>query len=240
MLESLIFFALLWVLWLVSSRQQKRRVILPVAIIGVIYLFLTSPIGVDLANHGLTFALPPDTGEKADAIIILGRGESLRSHRVEVASKLWKAQRAPQIFVSGMLDAEESISQLQNWGISKIYLSGERCSQTTEENAQFTTAVLHPQGIQKILLLTDAPHMLRSQILFQSFGFKVIAHSIPLPTNWSTNDRLGTVIREYVGLIIYRWQGRLRQRTQDEIDHPNVEVTDRLKAWHCHVSGEKN
>jgi uncharacterized SAM-binding protein YcdF (DUF218 family) len=240
MLESLIFFAALWVLWIVSSRQQKRRFILPVAIIGVSYLFLTSPIGVTLVNHGLTFTLTPDTGEKTDAIVILGRGDSLRSNRVEVASKLWKEQRAPQIFVSGMLDAEESISQLQNWEIPKIYLSGERCSQTTEENAQFTSAVLHPQGIQKILLLTDAPHMLRSQILFQSFGFKVIAHTIPLPIHWSMNDRLGTVIREYVGLIIYWWQGRLRQRTQDEIDHPTLEVTDRLKAWNCRVSGEKN
>jgi uncharacterized SAM-binding protein YcdF (DUF218 family) len=239
-MEFLIFFAVLWVLWLVSSRKQKRRFILPIAIIGVSYLFLTSPIGVALANHGLTFALPPDTGEKTEVIVILGRGESLRSNRVEVASELWKAQRAPQIFVSGMLDAEESIVQLQNWEIPKIHLSGERCSQTTEENAQFTAALLHPQRIQKILLLTDAPHLLRSQILFQSFGFKVIAHSIPLPTHWSTNARLGTVIREYVGLITYRWQGRLRQRTQDEIDRPNVDVIDRLKAWNCRVSGEKN
>lgn len=239
MLESLIFFATLWVLWLVSSRRRKRRVILPLATIGLSYLFLTSPIALALASLGLTFSLPPDAGEKTDAIVILGRGEPLRSYRVEVASDLWQARRAPKIFASGMLDAEEAIAKLQNGGIPKIQLSGERCSQTTEENAQFTAAVLHPQGIHKILLLTDAPHMLRSQILFQSFGFMVTPHPIPLPLHWSTTEQLGSVLREYVGLISYRWQDRLRQRTQSEIDRPAAEVTDRLKTWNCRVLGEK-
>lgn len=236
MLESLLFFAALWVLWTIGSRRWKRQVILPVGIIGSIYLFLTSPITLALALHGLTFSLPPDPGEPTEAIVILGRGESFRSHRVEVASELWLAKRAPTIFVSGMLDAEEAIDQLQERGIPKLQLSGERCSQTTEENAQFTTAVLYPQGINKILLVTDAPHMLRAQILFQSFGFKVIPHPISLSIQWSTPKQIGLVLREYIGLISYRWQDRLRQRTPAEIERPEPKVTYRLKAWNCRIS----
>jgi uncharacterized SAM-binding protein YcdF (DUF218 family) len=235
MLESLLFLAAIWVWWLVSSRRWKRRVILPVGIIGLTYLLLTSPIALALAIQGLTFSLPPDTGAQTDAIVILGRGESLRSRRVEVASELWLAKRAPTIFVSGMLDAEEAIAQLQEHGIPKLQLSGERCSQTTEENAQFTAALLHPQGMQKILLVTDAPHMQRSQILFQSFGFKVIAHPIALPVQWSTRKLTSVVLREYLASIGYRWENRLRQRTPTEIAHPEPKITYRLKAWNCRI-----
>jgi uncharacterized SAM-binding protein YcdF (DUF218 family) len=236
MLESVLFFAALWVGWLVSSRRYQRKVILPVGIIGSIYLLFTSPIGLAIALQGLTFALPPDTGESTEAIVILGRGEPLRSHRVEVASELWLAKRAPTIFASGMLDAQEAIAQLQELGIPQLQLSGERCSQTTEENAQFTTAVLQPQGIHKILMVTDAPHMLRAQLLFQSFGFQVVPHPIALPQQWSTRKQIGVVLREYVASIGYRWQDRLRQRTPAEIDRPEPQVTYRLKAWNCRLS----
>ena len=235
-MEPLIFFTTLWILWLIGSRRWRRLVIRPLAIMGVVYLGLTSSVMLDLASQGLTSNLPQDSGEKADAIIILGRGQPFRSTRVELATKLWQDKRAPMIFVSGMLDAEEIISQLQNKGIPKPKLSGERCSQNTEENAQFTKAVLQSKGVRKILLVTDFPHMPRSQILFQSFGFKVIPHPIALPTQWNTTDQLGIVLREYLGLTVYRWQGRLRDRTQAEQDHPSELVSDRLKTWNCLVN----
>lgn len=235
MLKLLVFVAALWVWWLVSSRQRRRRVILPVAIVSAIYLFSTSPLALALANQGLTLAFPPDNGEQTEAILLLGRGEPLRSHRVEAVSELWLARRAPKIFASGMLDAKEAIDRLQQLGIPQYQLSGEGCSQTTEENAQFTAAVLHPQGIRKILLVTDAPHMWRSQILFQSFGFIVIPHPIDLPSHWGTTKQLGTVLREYIGLISYRWEDRLRQRTPAEIDRPAEIIIDRLKNWHCRI-----
>lgn len=235
MLESLIFFASLWVWWLVSSPRRKRRVILPVGIIGSIYLFLTSPVALNLASRGLTFALVPDLGEPTDAIAILGRGGALRSERVAVAAELWQAKRAPKIFVSGRFDAELAIAKLQELGIPNPQVSGESCSRTTEENAQFTAAELHPQGIKKILLLTDFPHMLRAQLLFESFGFHVTTHPLPLPQKWSTTKQLGSIFREYAALIGYRWQDRLRPRTQSEIDRPDADITYRLNTENCRL-----
>lgn len=233
-MELLGFFAV-WVWWLVSSRRW-RRIILPIAIAIAICLFCTSPLALNLGIQGLTFAILPDTGEQTETILLLGRGEILRSHRVETARELWLARRAPKIFASGMSDAQEAIEGLQKLGIPKHQLSGERCSQTTEENAQFSTAVLQPQGIRKILLVTDVPHMWRSQILFQSFGFKVIPHPIDLPSDWTTTDRWGTVLREYAGLLGYWCEDRLRQRTPAEIDRPAELITARLKDWHCHIA----
>ncbi|MCY7333899.1 MAG: YdcF family protein [Pseudanabaena sp. CAN_BIN31] len=234
-MEFLIFFAVLWVLWSMSSRRWKRQIIYPLAIMGLVYAFLTSQFMLTLASQGLMSTLPQDSGERTDAIVVLGRGEPFRSKRVELAAELWQSQRASTIFVSGMLDAEEMIAELHEQGIPKSQLSGERCSQTTEENAQFTSAVLRQQGIKKILLLTDVPHMLRSQILFQNFGFTVIPRPIALPVSWSTTRQLSIVLREYAGLIGYHWQSRLRQRTQEEIDRPSEKVTYRLKAWNCQV-----
>ena len=234
-MEVLIFFATLWVLWLISSRWWKRQIILPLAIIGLIYVIITSPVGLTLVNQGLTFTIPQDSGEKVDAIVVLGRGDSLRAGRVELAAKLWKQDRAPIIFISGMLDAEEIITDLQGYGISKLKLSGERCSQNTEENAQYTTAVLYPQGIKKILLITDSPHMLRSRTLFQNYGFQVISYQLPLTEQWSANQQLIAMLREYAGLMSYHWQGRFRQRTPDEITNPSQQVKYRLKEWNCYL-----
>lgn len=235
-MESLIFFAILWLLWLISPRWWQRRIILPIAIIGLIYLFITSSIMLALASQGLTFSLPQDSGEKVDAIVILGRGEPLRARRVELGAELWEQKRAPIVFVSGMLDVEEIITQLEHKGVSKLQISGERCSQTTEENAQFTTALLYPKGIQRILLLTDLPHMLRSQILFKSYGFNVIPHVIPLPLHWSTTKQLKVVLREYAALVHYQWNGYLRTRTKEEIVHPSEKVRDRLNNWNCRLN----
>jgi len=201
-------------------------------------MFVTSPIMLGLACQGLTFALPKDIGEQADSIVILGRGEPLRSKRVELGSELWQQKRAPRVFVSGMLDAEEIITQLEGKGIPKHQIIGERCSQNTEENAEFTSAILHPQGIKKILLLTDLPHMLRAKILFQDFGFTVIPYPIALPLQWDTAKQLEVVFREYAGLFHYQWQGYLRQRTQDEIDRPSEMVVDRLKNWNCQINSK--
>jgi len=236
MMESLIFFAVIWLLWLISSRSWKRRFVLPLAIIGLLYLFVTSPIMVALANQGLTLAIPQDSGENADAIVILGRGEQLRSPRVNSGSELWQQKRAPKIFVSGMLDAQEIIMYLEQKGVPNLQISGEKCSQNTEENAQFTTALLYPQGIQKILLVTDVPHMLRSQILFQSYGFKVIPHMISLPLQWSNNKQLKTILREYAALVHYQWNGYFRNKTQEEIVNPSEKVSDRLKNWNCRIN----
>ncbi len=235
-MELLIFFAVLWLLWLISPRYWKRRFILPVAIIGLIYLFITSPIMLTLASQGLTFSIPQDSGEKVDAIVILGRGESLRKPRMVLGKDLWQQKRAPKIFVSGMLDAEEIIAYLENKGVSRLEISGEKCSQNTEENAQFTTALIYPQGIRNILLVTDSPHMLRSQTLFQSYGFKVIPRMIDLPVQWSTNKQLKAVLREYAALVNYQWNGQLRSRTQEEILNPSEKVSDRLKNWNCRIN----
>ncbi|XHX80365.1 MAG: YdcF family protein [Stenomitos frigidus ULC029] len=235
-MEALILLALIGLLWLISSRRWRQRFLLPIAVASALYLGGVSPIGVTLATQGLTAFLPPDSGEAVDAIVVLGRGDAVRSQRLEVAERLWRKQRSPKIFASGMLDAEFMLEQFKQNGISAQAVSGERCSQSTEENALFTSALLHPQGVQKILLVTDYPHLLRSMLTFRALGFIVLPYASELPRHWSSQRQILLLLREYIGLAQYALTNRFRQRSTFELEHPPVDVILKLNTWNCKLS----
>lgn len=229
----LILLALLGVLWFISSQRWKRHLITQIAMLLLVYLVATSPPMVALATQGLVLPLPADSSVAVDAIVVLGRGELLRNRRVEIASQLWQAKRAPKIFASGMTDTPRIIEILQATGIPRQMLGGESCSQTTEENALFTAAILYPQGVRQILLITDPPHMLRSLLTFRSFGFTVIPYTSPLPPNWTSAERTRLVSREYLGLVSYALLGHFQRRPDTQLKHPPAAVLEKLATWHC-------
>jgi uncharacterized SAM-binding protein YcdF (DUF218 family) len=228
----LILLALLWVVWLLLPRRSRRILKLPmlgIALGGV----LISPIGVKLGLWGLTAFVPPDSGEPVQAIVVLGRGEDLRVSRVAEVQALWQDDRAPRIFASGMSDAKAIIQALEAAGIPGERLTGEECSQSTEENALFTNAILRPQGIEKILLVTDPPHLLRSFLLFRSFRFDVIPHSSSIDLLATSQERFKTEMREYFGLIQYALTGEFIPRSLDRLNRPPAEVTHKIRNWRC-------
>jgi uncharacterized SAM-binding protein YcdF (DUF218 family) len=179
-------------------------------------LVITSPPGVALAAQTLTRFVPSDSGQRADAIVILGRGAKLAEARITAAVSLWQANRAPQVFVSGVWEAKPLIGQLAARGVPASALKGEGCSLTTEENAQFTARNLLPQGVKRIVLVTDSPHMLRSLLTFRSLGFEIMPHSVPLPDELGQREAALIWLREYGGLISYGLKGRFLERTVGE------------------------
>lgn len=234
-MEALILLTLLGIIWLVSSRRWRRTFVTPLIVVLLILLGITSPPGIALATQGLTFSLPQDSGEVVDAIVLLGRGETLRQNRVERIEEIWQEKRATQLFISGMSDAQIIAEQLIKNGIAKQFIDGESCSQFTKENALFTAAILRPQGIQKILLVTDAPHMLRSLLVFRSFGFTVIPQTSPLSRQLSTPAKVRLILREYLGLVGYALAGEFRSRPATEIETPPVAVTQKIADWNCRI-----
>ncbi|MBW4518489.1 MAG: YdcF family protein [Scytolyngbya sp. HA4215-MV1] len=216
------------ILWLISSRRWRRRVIIPATGFLLTYLIATSAWGLSLLTQGMLIFLPKDSGEAVDTIAVLGRGETLQHRRIELAEQLWRAKRAPKIFISGMTDAPYMIEQLKDLGIPAQVLGGERCSESTKENVQLTSGILYPQGIQKILLITDPPHMLRSVLLFQSYGFKVVPHLSPLPPQFNPREHLLLILREYAALVQYAMTGQFKQRTVAELRQPSAEVIEKI------------
>ncbi|PSB25158.1 YdcF family protein [Stenomitos frigidus] len=203
-------------LWSRRLRWYRRRTHVVVAL-TLACLLITSPPGLALVTHALTSQIPADSGAKAEAIVVLGRGARFMNDRVDVTAALWQAKRAPLIFVSGRGDAKRITRQLLEKGIPSDVLDGENCSLTTEENAQFTADLLIPKGMKQIILVTDAPHMLRSRLTFQSLGFDVIAHPNDLPSNLGYREHIELVAREYGGILSYVLRGRFHEREAAEL-----------------------
>ncbi|WNZ26176.1 YdcF family protein [Leptolyngbya sp. NK1-12] len=157
-------------------------------------------IGLSISDRVLTLGLPSDPGTPVEAIVILGRGPGWQAARVDAAARLWRAKRAPLIFSSGINDTPQMLAQIAAKGIPPTALDGENCSLTTPQNALFSSAVLQPQGIRQILLVTDGPHMWRSLLDFQSQGFRVVPHVAPLPAlPWIDKTLLS--LRETIFLV---------------------------------------
>ncbi len=208
-LPSLI--ALITLPWL--FRLPRRRLVSGLGMVLLtLYLASSSPSAIAVGNRLLVSFLPSDSGATADAIVVLGRGAPLRPQRVEVASQLWQEQRAPLVFASGWSDAVPIGQLLERQGVPLAAIDGEPCSRTTEENALFTSTILQPQGVRRILLVTDPPHMLRSLLTFRSLGFEVIPHPNPLPERIDAREKGFLVFREYPGLVSYGLKGRFSRR----------------------------
>jgi uncharacterized SAM-binding protein YcdF (DUF218 family) len=198
--------------WFVRSLPRKRLISGTGVVLLLLYSFICSPLGIKAGDKLLVGLIPSDSGQPADAIVVLGRGTDLRPQRIQVAAELWQAQRAPLVFASGWGDAEPMVAMLAKQGLPPQAIDGEPCSRTTEENALFTAAQLQPQGVRQILLVTDPPHMLRSYLTFRSLGFEVLPHLSPLPDRLHGSRKAFLLVREYFGLASYGVLGRFMPR----------------------------
>ncbi|MEM1255103.1 MAG: YdcF family protein [Cyanobacteria bacterium P01_H01_bin.21] len=171
----------------------------------------------------LTQFLPTYEGQTADAVVVLGRGRYLRPSRVLKAAELIAMDRAPQVFVSGRGDAVTMVTMLTELGIDSSKIAGEDCSATTEQNALYTAQQLLPAGVESIILVSDPPHLLRSQLVFRSLGFKVIPYPSPLPENVSLRHRRLLAMRESLGLVAYGLMGRYLPRPIADVNTTAVQ-----------------
>ncbi len=210
--------------WIIPKFRWQRQLSGLGAGLLLIYFIGALPPAIALATQGLVAFLPADSGTTTEAIVVLGRGEELRDPRVEVAAELWQARRAPLIFTSGREDGPRITQLLKAKGIPNQALDNDDRSRTTEENAHFTAAALQPQGIRRILLITDPPHMLRSLLTFRSLGFTVVPHTSPLPADLPHPEEALKVFSEYIGLVSYGLRGRFFPR------HPETMVSPAASA----------
>jgi uncharacterized SAM-binding protein YcdF (DUF218 family) len=184
-------------------------------------LTVSLPLMFVLADKALIAALPPDRGTPVDAIVVIGRGWQF-FHRFYLAGDLLQAKRAPLIFISGINDASIGIDLLKEKGFSNQVLDGENCSLTTEENAVFTAAILQSQGIRRILLITDPPHMWRALLVFRAQGFTVIPKLSPLPSYLGYKAETFMKLREYMGLVSYSVRGLFSSERSTESNKPEL------------------
>ena len=148
------------------------------------------------------------------------------------AARLYKAGKAPLVIVSsgvfpwhqkGLPEAPAMQQLLTEWGVPQEAIVNETDSQNTFGNAVFTARILDQRSIQTILLVTSALHMRRALAVFLSLGI----NAIPVATDYEIVDEgdrslflwipdvdalqgSTRAIKEWVGYMVYQWQGRIQ------------------------------
>jgi uncharacterized SAM-binding protein YcdF (DUF218 family) len=224
--------------WTSLGRRLMVLSVLMLAVCGF------SPLGSWLL-YPLESRFPPwDAARGApDGIIILGGsidadlsvahgGAVVRSEADRIIAAAVLARQYPNariLFTGGSAnllsnDAKEADyagALFESLGVARARLTMERRSRNTQENVEFSKAMVAPKSGERWLLVTSAFHMPRSVGLFRKAGFAVE----PYPVDWRVggrsdllaffpvaDDGLGRTeiaLREWMGLIAYRASGKI-------------------------------
>lgn len=94
-------------------------------------------------------------------------------------------------------------------------------ARNTAENARFSRELAAPKPGERWLLVTSGYHMPRAMGCFRAAGFEVVAYPVDFrtpggPFDWSLYSTvsnglsdLDLVVREWIGLVVYRLTGRI-------------------------------
>ncbi|MGF6092064.1 YdcF family protein [Pseudomonas sp. 18173] len=200
----LLLLLLAW--WLRRSRPRLASACFALGLGG--FWLMSLPVVVQW-SAGLLEREPPlahnewaGLGQRADAIVVLGSGRErgdiawgtdqptgVGLERQRFAARLAKASGLP-VLTSGGLHYGTPPSEAQmmadslrdDFGVTVRWQEGQ--SRTTWENAQFSAEVLLPQGIKRVVVVTQAWHMPRAVWSFRKAGFEVV----PAPVGFLGGD----------------------------------------------------
>ena len=191
--------------------------------VGLFLIFAFTPLPNMLYDR---MAVPARL-EPAQAIVVLGSGvsedgilddESLR--RALQGIVLYRKGLAPRILFlgytapGGPAEAQVRGTLARQLGLPDEALLIETRARTTREEAARSARALQEQGIRRILLVTDALHLVRAQPLFTWAGFEVLPAPAEDPTRTSTDPEgrlklARAVVGEALALAYYHTAGYL-------------------------------
>lgn len=225
-----------------QQREQRRLLRILIATFCILF-FCSTPLASYLALGSLEWFYPPQTHrpEDAQAIVILGGyirpADGVLRHpelgpdtlyRCLEGAELYRRGQPCPILVSGGTVHEPGPSCapamrkfLLKLDVPATDILEEDRSRTTWENAVESHKLLEPLGIRKILLVTDATHLLRAERCFRNQGMEVVpwgcryrATVFPLELGQflpspSGGAGLRDATHEWIGLAWYKLRGRL-------------------------------
>ncbi|ALN17891.1 YdcF family protein [Ectopseudomonas mendocina] len=172
--------------------------------------------------------------QRADAIVILGAGREqndpgwggadqpglMALERLRYAARLARASGLPMAATGGLHygqpPSEAALmadAMKRDYGLDIRWQ--EEQSRTTWENAMLSAELLQPQGVRRVVLVTQAWHMPRARWSFEQAGFEVISapmgylsagYARPLG-GWLPESRViwqsSQLLNEAIGLLAY-------------------------------------
>ncbi|MFB4392025.1 MULTISPECIES: YdcF family protein [unclassified Pseudomonas] len=233
-------FLLLLAAWWLRGRRPGLAAGCFVLGLGGLWL-MSLPLVVQQAARQLETEAPLSVEEwaglaaRADAIVVLGSGRErgdpawggqdqptgVALERMRYAAQLAKASGLPVLTSGGLhygsppSEAHLMAERMQaDFGVAVKWK--EEASRTTWENAKLSAQLLQPQGIRRVVVVTQAWHMQRSRWSFERVGFEVL----PAPVGFLGGDharpfagllpegralwRSGQLLNEVAGLVGYR------------------------------------
>lgn len=185
---------LLWGRW-----RSYGRLVIAVSVLGL-WVLSCNAVAVGLAR-GLLPQFPPVHAEqlatnKVQAIVVLGGGveltnpeygspqlESYSLKRLRYGMTLVQQTGLPLAFSGGvgwsatgaaaLSEAEVAQKTLAEWGLKLRWV--EKQSRDTAENARMTFALMVPDKVTDVAIVTNAWHMPRAVKAFEAAGFHVTA-----------------------------------------------------------------
>jgi len=227
-----------------SYLWNRRRLLLAIVPFGILG-FVSLPAVGYLAMGSLEWHYPPrdEVPDEVGAIVVLSgyvRPPSAAVPDVEMgsdtflrclqAARLYKARPRPIIVSGGIVDlrtpgpklAETMRDFLLSQGVKKEDLLVEKQSSTTYENAVLSGDILTQMGIDKLVLVTSAFHMRRSERCFRALGFQVVPSPCDYRATWFSWSLTGfvtpsphaaadveTVVHEWLGITWHWLWGRI-------------------------------
>lgn len=174
-----------------------------------------------VAYYGITVLQVWSTGRASearavDAFVVLGAAQydgrpspQLRGRLDEVV-RLWPEGHASVVVVTGgnrpgdrFTEAEASARYLIDQGIPESAIVLENEGRTTFESLESTAEILGARGLDRVLLVTDPFHALRSKLIAREVGME--AYVAPTSTTVVVGARSGVLhLREAGGVAIGR------------------------------------
>ncbi|SMP69362.1 YdcF family protein [Noviherbaspirillum suwonense] len=144
---------------------------------------LTAPLQV-VHNTGAQAIVVLGAGRVRDAPEYDGRDipDYIALARLRYAARLQRATKLPVLVTggNGLVDdtawskADAMAAALRDdFGVPVKWIEGK--SRNTAENATFSAAILRPEKVRRVMVVTDAMHMARSRTAFQRAGLEVVA-----------------------------------------------------------------
>lgn len=227
----------------IDRRRSRRRRLC--GALGLVVLLVASSYPVSNAilwslEHATTPTYRPDV--TYDAVVLLGgvvdeevsavSGQPSYNDNVERAimtHRLLRDGKARFAIVSGATEnpryaaSSESAMlarQLEEWGIARDRIIIEDRARNTHENAVYAQQIARERGLDRVLIVTSAFHMVRAEECFAAVGMKVDTLAVDYRGHEHTGSRLAewlprasalattsSMAREIFGRLIYRAQG---------------------------------